>query len=82
MCVLKLLCTCCVAEFTPCNRSLGVGICPLSFQCYDLWRTCDGTIDCVDGYDEITCKSQLVYSFGSIILNKLLRCTTALLPYE
>lgn len=42
-------------EFTPCNRSLGVGICPLSYQCYDLWKTCDGTVDCADGYDEVTC---------------------------
>jgi len=50
---------CHVTEFTPCNRSLGAGICPLAYQCYDLWRTCDRSIDCVDGYDEIACKFTL-----------------------
>jgi len=52
-----------VTEFTPCNRSLGVGICPLSYQCYDLWRTCDGIVDCVDGYDEIACKFTFCFCF-------------------
>jgi len=42
-------------EFSPCNRSLGLGICPLSYQCYELSKTCDGIFDCADGYDEIAC---------------------------
>jgi len=42
-------------DLSPCNRSLGLGICPSSYQCYDLIRTCDGIFDCSDGYDEINC---------------------------
>jgi hypothetical protein len=42
-------------EYSPCNRSLGLGICPLSYQCYELKRACDGVFDCTDGYDEIAC---------------------------
>jgi hypothetical protein len=42
-------------EYSPCNRSLGLGICPLSYQCYELKRACDGIFDCTDGYDEIAC---------------------------
>jgi len=49
-----------VAEHTLCNRSLGVGICPLSYQCYELSKTCDGIVDCTDGYDEIACKYQVL----------------------
>jgi len=56
-----------VAEHTPCNRSLGVGICPLSYQCYELIKTCDGIIDCSDGYDEIACKCQAYFCiFGRL----------------
>ena len=63
-CTLLLCVHCCnstavVAEYTPCNRSLGVGICPLSYQCYELARSCDGIVDCTDGYDEIACKYQV-----------------------
>jgi len=57
-----------VTEFTPCNRSLGVGICPLSYQCYDLWKTCDGTVDCADGYDEVTCKFKFSSSTQMIMM--------------
>ena len=54
-----IFCAVVVTEHTPCNRSLGVGICPLSYECYELSRTCDGIVDCTDGYDEIACKYQL-----------------------
>ena len=58
-----------VTEFTPCNRSLGVGICPLSYQCYQLFKTCDGIVDCIDGYDEIACKCQVYFSVLHFLRN-------------
>ena len=56
-----------VAEFSPCNRSLGVGICPLSYQCYELTKSCDGIMDCVDGYDEIACKYPVYFIFFAFL---------------
>lgn len=38
-----------------CNKTLGHGRC-LSGGCFDLNRTCDGVIDCPDGFDEAMCK--------------------------
>ena len=62
-----------MTEYTQCNRSLGVGICPLANQCYDLWRTCDHIVDCADGYDEITCKFKFISN--SVVLQHC--CITA-----
>ncbi|ELU06775.1 hypothetical protein CAPTEDRAFT_193982 [Capitella teleta] len=44
-------------EYTSCNLTLGYGLCP-NGQCYELSRKCDGFIDCLDGYDEITCPQE------------------------
>ncbi|ELT94762.1 hypothetical protein CAPTEDRAFT_205314 [Capitella teleta] len=41
-------------EYTSCNRTLGLGLCP-NGQCYKLSHKCDGTIHCNDGYDEVAC---------------------------
>jgi len=59
--VTDILCFYYITEHTPCNQSLGVGICPLSYECYELLKTCDGIVDCTDGYDEIACRYLVLY---------------------
>ncbi len=45
-----------VSENDPCNITLGLGRCPHTGECYELFRECDGLFDCEDGYDETACE--------------------------
>ena len=45
-----------VPEIHICNKTMGFGRC-LDGSCFELFRECDGFLDCSDGYDESGCKT-------------------------
>ena len=57
-----------VPEFHVCNKTLGFGRC-LDGACFELIKTCDGLLDCNDGYDEAGCKAYSIL-FMVDLLNK------------
>ena len=59
-----------VPEFHVCNKTLGFGRC-LDGACFELIKTCDGLLDCNDGYDEAGCKDySILFMIDLLLINK------------